>query len=933
MIMRTNALLLACLPALADSFVSEAGDLQCLLQQGWSVTTVSSVDASGTAKKEDDSYPDGWDFGALLQVQQTLKRTQRTQSQSDVRNTFTASFDVPSSSTKVQNATVSDTDANAVMELEAATAKVGRLEAPTNLTALVAFHSDLVAPERSAMSIAELAASETPANLRSASVTNAEGVIVFEVASVVTGIAPAFENQTSFVSAHATTVAQQGSETPSTTDLGPIAVPLGWRNANVADAESVTESEVAAAEITRSRTTSNDTFIVAPHADLAVSEKPETADLKEKLLLGEPNSSVSGDSEDISALIQNFVSVERPLAPIQPSDGASFPAEAFFLLVVLGAYLILSLLFAFGGAAALGASLSQEGQPSRGRGGPPRVPPSRLAPFSRRIYNAWSFFCALLPAQLVVGTPSIFVLLRWQLPEETTSAFLTLAAVWTFLNVAHLALFGGLSLVRLHCCMANCFSEPSMGETTEESSQVTHWVLLPNYQDDLDRLTTTIESVSRSVMGGANIGLVVAMEEREAATIFGRAKAEQLRDRYSSKFREFHLCLRPANVQSTSPGRASNVSWAFDWLLEHLACTNQDTSRALLTVVSPGDELHEMYFKQLAAAYVAEPAETRTLTLWQSPILRLKGYHKQQAPVAVASALNAVASLAVARPRSSYSLSLSLARRVGGWDPEVAEEDVHMGAKCFLLTLGLARVRPLGLPTLQTAPGGLWAFWLERRRQALGAGDAAGYYFATLPLVMAHILVVPEGISFSDFVRVWFGGIPCLAQFMNEHVLPGALAFVALTEPFRSQAYDGSQQLMVGGGSHQVLAGICLFGLLAFVAGSSACVSIAYGEMRKRLWEAERRIAGCDARKEISWDGLHAFAFTRWVYCFARMLSVGVCYFVVLGVAAWAAAAETGAGRAWEQRSSRAKQRPPAADLYAASQEFSEAAPPVHIQR
>lgn len=924
-----TAPLFASLSLAAPSAISEPNsDVQCLLQEGWSVKTVSSVDAAGTATAAE---PEVSDFGALLQVQTVQRAAPRMHADvAALENSgvVTAEMSKPEADISAHEASANPTDSvtphadiaalesSGMVTAETSTeeAEITLLETSPNLTGSVALHADVAALESSGVVTAEIS-------------TQGAEITSLETSS----------NLTSAAALHADVAALESS--------------------GVAAEVSTQEAKVTSLE-----TSTNLMAAVASDADVASPESLVAASHMDVGDIGHATVSASGDGKDDSALLQNFASVKRPPAhpeALPPADAVADPAASVsqpappisvpdpseisvasvvlsytpprlrdsqaILPFLLATYPAIVLISAVGGSALLGACLVQEGQLSRGCGGPSKVPPSRLAPFSKRLYNIWSLFCALLPAQVVIGTPLIFVLLRWQWPEETFLAFLALAAAWILSNITYLAVFGGRSLVRIHQRMEKAFLDSSTGVSVEELSQVTHWVLLPNHQEDLSKLTATVESVLRSAVAGTRMGLVLAMEEREASTIFGKAKADQLRDRYASKFREFHLCLRPKSMQGSSPGRANNVSWAFEWLLEHLACTNQDTSRALLTVVSPGDEVHEHYFQRLAEAYLLESTETRTLTLWQSPVFRFKGYHQQPAPVAVASALDAVSSLAAAQPKSTYSLSLSLARRVGGWDPEVASEDAHMGAKCFLLTRGLARVCPLDLPTLRATPKGLAALWAERRRRATGSGDVAGYYFATLPLVCAH-----EGTSFSDAVRVWLGGIPYLAQLMNSHVLPGALAAVGLMEVLRPQGLLGSQQGPAGDDSSKILAGVCLFGSLAFGACASACLAVAYGLLRKRLWEDERR-AGGDARKERSWDGLHAFVFTRWVYCFFRIFVLGTFCFVVLGAASWAAAAETIAGRAWELRRARAKQRPqrsPAAELYAASQELLDATPP-----
>merc|ERR1711874_33377 len=99
---------------------------------------------------------------------------------------------------------------------------------------------------------------------------------------------------------------------------------------------------------------------------------------------------------------------------------------------------------------------------------------------------------------------------------------------------------------------------------------------------------------------------------------------------------------------------------------------------------------------------------------------------------------------AIRFPYSTYSLSLQLAIRVGGWDADWIAEDWHMGIKCFLMTLGQSRIQPIFLPTINYMPedktwlSTLHARWSQAKRHALGFSDMS-YYFMMLPLLFCHL--------------------------------------------------------------------------------------------------------------------------------------------------------------------------------------------------
>merc|ERR1712232_1409366 len=124
------------------------------------------------------------------------------------------------------------------------------------------------------------------------------------------------------------------------------------------------------------------------------------------------------------------------------------------------------------------------------------------------------------------------------------------------------------------------------------------------------------------------------------------------------------------------------------------------------------------------------------LLIFQGAILHVKNYHRQPSLVAVGTMFTSMQELsamgdpnATQFPYSTYSLSLELVRRVGGFDAEWIAEDWHMGIKCYLLTLGNSRVVPILLPVCNTTPedstwtGTIYARWAQAKRHALGFSD------------------------------------------------------------------------------------------------------------------------------------------------------------------------------------------------------------------
>jgi len=322
---------------------------------------------------------------------------------------------------------------------------------------------------------------------------------------------------------------------------------------------------------------------------------------------------------------------------------------------------------------------------------------------------------------------------------------------------------------------------------------VQHWVILPQYKEDIGVVAMAMRSIEQSTIAKSSISVLLGMEEREGD--HAREKAETLRASFAGSFRDIMVSTHPGDLPNDPPGKASNLSWAFKRLMEHLAAdTSTDLSKVVLTVADADSEFSDGYFEHLTRSFIEAGPERRELRIWQSPVFHLKNYHRQPMPVMVGTmftCMNELAALcdpnAVRFPYSTYSLSLSLVRRVGGWDPDWIAEDYHMGIKCFLLTLGQTTVEPILLPTVNYTPeessswwGTILARWAQAKRHALGFSDMA-YYFMMLPLIFSHAVSADRGIqTLRAFWSMATYGVTLLVRLVNVHVVIGVLSTYSL---------------------------------------------------------------------------------------------------------------------------------------------------------
>jgi len=272
---------------------------------------------------------------------------------------------------------------------------------------------------------------------------------------------------------------------------------------------------------------------------------------------------------------------------------------------------------------------------------------------------------------------------------------------------------------------------------------VVHFVVLPNYKEDMEVLRLAIMSVAKSKIAKSQIYLVLAMEARESGS---KEKAETLTNEFRSMFKDCWTTFHPPGIAGEMPGKSSNTKWAAKEVFEQfIPQNNLTTANSVFTVADADSEFHSEYFAALSYHFLhagCNEGDTpvRYLTIWQPPIMHMKNYITQPAIVRLCSFVTCTHELACLAdpnatrvPYSTYSISAVLAQAVQGWDPDWISEDWHMALKCFLATAGRLHVSPIFLPVLNYSPEGdsfletLHARWTQGKRHALGFSEMAYY--------------------------------------------------------------------------------------------------------------------------------------------------------------------------------------------------------------
>jgi len=506
----------------------------------------------------------------------------------------------------------------------------------------------------------------------------------------------------------------------------------------------------------------------------------------------------------------------------------------------------------------------------------------------------WGKLCGFVPCTTLLAALGAVIASAWLCQREAFMVVIVMTSMFLLSTSAYMGTFSHFLHRDLKRNIAKAPSdfEGVFGEDGQLSTSVVHWVVLPNYNEDIKVLREAIESIAQSTIAKIQICLLLAMEEREHDC---KAKAEQLLMEFDDSFLHVTASYHPSNLENDPPGKASNNSWAFRELIRHVKDQGQDPESVVITIADADSMFHKLHFEYLSSCFLDVEPHQRHYVIWQPAVFHMRNYHQQPSPVVVSTLVTAMAEGAVLAdpnsvrfPYSTYSVPFKLAAAVGGWDAQWIAEDWHMGIKCYLFTFGRAQVRPLVMPVLNYTPHGdtwletLWARWSQAKRHALGYSDVA-YVFTVLPLLLRAVMREdrPRTSRFKDLVALLLTCLKVITRLVNTHVLVAVLPLYMFSPPALRYMSPKMDQHVLDKMAIDVSWTLTFFtGIAMFV------YAIKFQGIYDTLKE---HIEPVIAEKEI-WRFLFKKDITHIFYLIMCLVFVGPFYFPLIGVATWLAA-------------------------------------------
>ncbi|MBR3176895.1 glycosyltransferase family 2 protein [Candidatus Saccharibacteria bacterium] len=291
-------------------------------------------------------------------------------------------------------------------------------------------------------------------------------------------------------------------------------------------------------------------------------------------------------------------------------------------------------------------------------------------------------------------------------------------------------------------------------------SQIYHAVIVTMYNETLDVLAPTLDSVVDTTFPKERIILVLAYEERggEAA----EKVAKTLEKNYKKKFGNFILAKHPDGVKGEVVGKGGNITNAGKVLKRFVNEKGLRYSDVIVTTLDSDNRPHKTYFDQVAYEYIVhedrkrlsyQPVSLFTNNIWDAP-----------AVTRVVASMNSFWNIISAmRPHTlrnfaSHSQPLDALAEMNFWSTKTIVEDGHQYWRSLFYFDGNYEVLPIRAPIYQDAVLSntlfktLRAQWVQLRRWDYGASDVAyvGNYIFSKKRTIPLYSIIPKFIRLLD---------------------------------------------------------------------------------------------------------------------------------------------------------------------------------------
>ena len=291
-------------------------------------------------------------------------------------------------------------------------------------------------------------------------------------------------------------------------------------------------------------------------------------------------------------------------------------------------------------------------------------------------------------------------------------------------------------------------------------SEIYHAVIVALYNESLDVLVPTMESLLKTTYEKKRMIVVIAYEERggpEAERV-----AKTLEKNYRKKFGAFIIAKHSDGIKNEVVGKGANITNAGRVVQEYAKEHNIRYSNVIVTTLDCDNKPHRVYFDNVAYEYIVhedrkrmsyQPVSLFTNNIWDAPAI-------SRVVASTNSFWNVICTMRphMLRNFASHSQPLDALVEMDFWSVRTIVEDGHQYWRSLFYFDGDYEVLPIRTPIYQDAvlSNTLWrtlkAQWVQLRRWDYGASDIAfvGTYMFSKKRTIKLSSLVPKFIRLLD---------------------------------------------------------------------------------------------------------------------------------------------------------------------------------------
>ncbi len=243
------------------------------------------------------------------------------------------------------------------------------------------------------------------------------------------------------------------------------------------------------------------------------------------------------------------------------------------------------------------------------------------------------------------------------------------------------------------------------GPLVLDHNKIYNAIILATYQEELDILEPSVESVANADYDHKRLIFVLATEERDLAR--ARSNAKVLREKYANKFAYFLVAEHPDGIAGEMKAKGANVTWAAKKLAELVKKEGIDPENVIVSTADADSRFHPRYFAALAYSYIINPNRLRRSF---QPLPLFSNNIWAASPMARIMAFGSTFWQMIESTRpwrlvnfSTHSMSLATLEAIDYWDVMVVNEDSRQFWRAYFAFEGDHQVVPIFLPVYMDA--------------------------------------------------------------------------------------------------------------------------------------------------------------------------------------------------------------------------------------